>query len=65
MIIKTFLYFNCSHYNRKDKHFVTLFTPAVGQKGQLNYNAMNFEIKLMKVAVIFTKLVFAVVSDGD
>lgn len=45
--IKTFLYFNCSHYNRKDKHFVTLFTPAVGQKGQLNYNAMNFEIKHM------------------
>lgn len=38
------MYFNCSHYNREDKHFVTLFTPAVGQKGQLN-DAMNFKNK--------------------
>lgn len=59
------MYFNCSHYNREDKHFVTLFTPAVGQKGQLN-NAMNLKISsfrfilttyipivmFMKVAVI-------------
>lgn len=44
----TCMYFNCSHYNREDKHFVTLFTPAVGQKGQLN-NAMNFENKQFQI----------------